>query len=130
VGRADTACVPHRTTLIISVALFATAIATVMIFAGGAAATGKHPRIWRQSKRQAEVTLLHATRALKRLDERLIDPRTHLVRTNTRAVCTGVSQRVAGKYTGFRCLISYRKQRILVAYHVMGTDGAALKEIR
>jgi hypothetical protein len=113
----------------LAVTTLAAVLATAIVFAGGAGARTSGHHVWRQSKRQAEVTLLHATTALKRLEPRLIDPRTHLVRTNTRAVCTGVGRGVNGAYTRFRCLISYRTQRILVAYRVLGTNGASLKKI-
>lgn len=109
-------------------AVAAIAVAAGSVFAGSVEAK-VHRHTSRQSKRQAEVTLLHATKALKRLDSNLIDPHTHLVHTNTRAVCTGIGKPVKHRFNTFRCLISYKRRRILVGYVALGPDGASLKKL-
>jgi hypothetical protein len=83
----------------------------------------------RQTKAQAEITLLHATKALAALSPRLIDPRTRLVRTNTRAVCKGLGRARHGKYLRFRCVIANGRLRFLVSYVAFGQNGRVLRKI-
>jgi hypothetical protein len=83
----------------------------------------------RQTKRQAEITLLRASKALAALSPRLVDPRTHLVRTNTRAVCRGLGLAQKGMFVRFRCVIANGNARFLVSYVAFGQDGKILRKI-
>ena len=80
----------------------------------------------RQTKRQAEVGLLRAARELGKLSPRFIDPRTRLVRSNTRAVCTGMGAPVHGTFHRLHCVVTYRTSRLIVSYTVLGRYGGAM----
>jgi hypothetical protein len=103
------------------VAAFALALAIVV---PALASTAQTPL-----KRQAEITLLHAGRALAALSPRLVDPRTRLVRTNTRAVCKGLGKGQKGMFVRFRCLIANGNARFLVSYVAFGQNGRILRKI-
>jgi len=107
------------------VAAFALALAIVV---PALASTAQTP-LNRQTKRQAEITLLHAGRALAALSPRLVDPRTRLVRTNTRAVCKGLGKGQKGMFVRFRCLIANGNARFLVSYVAFGQNGRILRKI-
>jgi hypothetical protein len=94
--------------------------------ASGAAA-GRPPK--RQTTSQAQITLLHARRALAALSTTLVDAHTGLVLTNTRAVCKGIGRIEHGEYLRFRCVISHDRARFLVAYVAFGQNGRVLKKI-
>jgi hypothetical protein len=108
---------------------FVTAIAVVLAIAVPALASNAQTPLKRQTKRQAEITLLHARRALAALSPRLVDPHTRLVRTNTRAVCKGLGQGQNGMFVRFRCLIANGDARFLVSYVAFGQNGRILRKI-
>jgi hypothetical protein len=83
----------------------------------------------RQTKRQAELTLLRASKALAALSPRLVDPRTRLVRTNTRVICKGLGRAQNGMFVRFRCVIANGNARFLVSYVAFGQDGKTLRKI-
>ncbi len=83
----------------------------------------------RQTKRQVEITLLRASKALAALSPRLVDPSTHLVRTNTRAVCKGLGLPQKSMFVRFRCVIANGNARFLVSYVAFGQDGKILRKI-
>jgi hypothetical protein len=104
--------------------------ATVMTAGMGAlSASAKQAPVARQTKAQAEVTLLRANKALLRLDRHLVDPRTHLVRTNTRIICHGRGTSKHGMFLRFRCVIGNGNWRFLVSYVAFGQDGRVLRKI-
>lgn len=104
--------------------------ATVMIAGiGASSASAKQAQVLRQTKAQAEVTLLRANKALLRLDRHLVNPRTHLVRTNTRIICHGRGTAKHGMFLRFRCVIGNGNRRFLVSYVAFGQDGRVLHKI-
>jgi hypothetical protein len=105
--------------------LLAVALVAAVLVTSAVAATS----VGRQTKRQAEIRLLRSTKALAKLSPTFIDPRTRLLRSNTRAVCSGVGRSVGASYHRFRCVVSYRENRLLVAYTAVGRRGWALKKI-
>jgi hypothetical protein len=110
-----------------TLALVGATVMTAGIGASFAAAT--HARVLRQTKAQAEVTLLRANKAVLRLDRHLVDPRTHLVRTNTRIICHGRGTSNHGMFLLFRCVIGNGNRRFLVSYVAFGQDGRVLRKI-
>ena len=84
----------------------------------------------RQTKRQAEIGLLRAARVLGKLDPGFIDRRTRLVRSNTHAVCSGIGTPAHGTFHRLRCVVTYRSDRLIVSYTVLGRyGGATLRKI-
>jgi hypothetical protein len=108
---------------------FVTASALALAVVVPALASNTQTPLKRQTKRQAEITLLHAGRALAALSPRLVDPRTRLVRTNTRAVCKGLGRGKNGMFVRFRCLIANGNARFLVSYVAFGQNGRILRKI-
>lgn len=106
-----------------------TALAVALAIVVPALASNAQTPLKRQTKRQAEITLLHAGRALAALSPRLVDPHTRLVRTNTRAVCKGLGQGQKGMFVRFRCLIANGNARFLVSYVAFGQNGRILRKI-
>jgi len=96
---------------------------------GALSASAKPASVARQTKAQAEVTLLRANKSLLRLDRHLVNPRTHLVRTNTRVICHGRGTSKHRMFLRFRCVIGNGTKRFLVSYVAFGQDGRVLRKI-
>lgn len=96
----------------------------------GAAEAGATVAVVRHTRIQAERNVLHAHRALRRLDPRLVDPRTGLPRTDTTVVCRGRGRRVGHAWPRFVCTISYHGLRLAVRYDAQRGNGFELHRIR
>ena len=83
-----------------------------------------------QSKMQAEVNLLNAPKALGRLNNRLVDPRTHWFRNNTRAVCHGRGRRRGLEWPRFVCTVSHGKTNVSVLYLAQRRNGFEIHRVR
>lgn len=84
----------------------------------------------RQLRRTAEIILLSAPRRLGRLAPALVDPKTQLLRTNTRASCRGLGTPVDRKYHVFRCVVTHAATRVVLRYTAVGRYGARLERLR
>jgi hypothetical protein len=83
-----------------------------------------------QSKRQAELNLLRAPKALGRIDKRLLDPRTHWFRNNTRAVCSGRGARRGLEWPRFVCTVSVGKTSVAVLYLAQRRNGFEIRRLK
>lgn len=73
------------------------------------------------TKRHAELNILRSTRVLARWHVGAIDPRTHTLRSNTVATCTGQGRPTltasnARLYTRLVCRLRYRTQTVRILY--------------
>ncbi len=75
------------------------------------------------SKIQAERNLLHAYKALRRLDRRLVDRRTGLPRRGIVGDCRGKGPHLPAGWHRFVCTVSYRKVRVRVLYDAQRHNG-------
>lgn len=109
----------------VGAAVLAAGLIAAVSVTSAVAATG----VGRQTKRQAEIRLLRSAHAIGKLSPTFVDPRTRLLRSNTRAVCNGVGRPVNAAYHRFHCVVSYRDSRLLVTYTVRGKHGWVLTKI-
>ena len=103
---------------------FVTAIVCGLLFATSAYA------MTRQSKRQAELNVLTAPKALGRLDKRLLDPRTHWFRNNTRAICRGRGARRGLEWPRFVCTVSVGKANLTILYLAQRRNGFEIRRLK
>jgi hypothetical protein len=94
-----------------------------------APASASTPSPARQTKRQAEVILLQGPRLLARFSPGLVDSRTRLLRKNTRAVCRGLGRPVHAAFHRLRCVVTFERIRLVVAYTAVGKYGTVLRKI-
>lgn len=83
----------------------------------------------RETKRRAETNLLHAPRALGRLQAGLINRKTGWFRDNTTAVCRGTGRRVDTSWPRFICVVSHRTVRLRVLY-IPQLKGFEIRKLR
>ena len=83
-----------------------------------------------QSKRQAELNVLRAPKAIGRLDKRLIDPRTHWFRNNTRAVCQGRGARRGLEWPRFVCTVSVGQAKLAILYLAQRRNGFEIRPLK
>jgi len=102
------------------------ALALLIVLAVVAPATALARDSYRQTSRQAEVNLLHATRILGKYSRALLDPRTGLLENNSTAVCKGMGTAQAGTYAGFRCVVTAKRVRVFVRYVAQRHNGFEL----
>jgi hypothetical protein len=86
--------------------------------------------VTRQSKRQAELNILHAPVALGRLDKRLVNPRTHWFRNNTRAICRGRGSRRGLAWPSFVCTVSVGKSKLVILYLAQRRNGFEIRRLK
>jgi hypothetical protein len=111
---------------ILAVAVLATAAGIALVLAAGASASRMPTRL---TNRQVEIALLSTPRRLAKLAPALIDPRTRLLRTNTRATCRGLGAPIRAGYRSFRCVVSHARTRLLLRYTMVGRFGATLTRL-
>lgn len=92
-----------------------------------AGATGSAPR---QTRIQAERNVLHAHRALRRLNPRLVDTRTGLPNTDTTVACRGRGRMARHGWHSFVCTVAYHRIRVRVLYEAQPRNGFELHRIR
>jgi len=100
-------------------------VLTVIVTTVASPAAAATARVPAQTKAQAEVKVLRAVaRTWRKRIPDLVDPRTHLVRNNTQAICRGRGKRYTGRrYARFVCVIRpqihRRHEGLYVAYRAL-----------
>jgi hypothetical protein len=95
-----------------------------LVAVGGAYASVRH------SQREAEINLLHAPKAMGRLNTRLIDPRTGWFRNGTTAVCHGRGRSRGSEWPRFVCTVSAAKATVSVLYFAQRHNGFEIRRLR
>lgn len=85
---------------------------------------------FRQTPRQAEVNLLHATRVLGKYSKALLNPRTGLLENNSTATCKGIGPSHAGAYASFRCVVADSRVQVYVRYIAQRHNGFELRLLK
>lgn len=99
-------------------------------FAGAAWTATATAGAVRHTRIEAERNILHAHRALRRLDSRFVVVRTGLPRTGTTVVCRGRGRGVARTWPRFVCTISYHRVQVSVLYDAQRRNGFELHRLR
>jgi len=109
----------------------AVAVATVSVTGALAQPAGSTPT---QTKTQAEIRVLNLLARGWRANRLpgLVDPKTHLLVTNTQAVCQGKGKSLSGhRYSRFSCVVRppnyHAPQGLRVLYLVLPRNHAALR---
>jgi hypothetical protein len=84
----------------------------------------------RHTPRVAQTHVLGAPRVLGRFSPALLDPRTGLLRNNSRAACRGIGKPRAGAYATLTCVVSSGRIRVSVRYLAQQHNGFELHRIR
>ena len=105
-------------------------LAALFVLAALVPATALASISYRQTARQAEVNLLHATRTLGKYSRALLNPRTGLLENNSTAICRGIGTARARAYTAFTCTVSDARVRVIVRYIPQRQNGFSLKLIK
>jgi hypothetical protein len=106
------------------------ALVCLLIAAAIAPGTALALDSFRQTPRQAEVNVLHATRTLGRYSKALLNPKTGLLQNNSTAICKGIGPAQAGTYASFRCVVSAARVRVYVRYIAQTHNGFELRLLR
>ncbi len=84
----------------------------------------------RQTQARAEINVLRAPRTLRRLEPRLVDPRSLLLRTNTKAQCKGLSGRLGTRWFYFVCTVTHDKVQLRLLYIAQTKHGCEIRRMK
>jgi len=105
-------------------------LVALFVLAALVPATALASTSYRQTARQAEVNLLHATRTLGKYSGALLNPRTGLLENNSTAICRGIGTARSRAYTAFNCTVADARVRVVVRYIPQRRNGFSLRLIK
>jgi hypothetical protein len=106
------------------------AIVAALVLAGAAAVPAWAAATPRHTPRVAQTNVLRAPRVLGRFSPALVDPRTKLLKNNSKAVCAGIGRPRSGAFATLRCVVSNGHVRVSVRYLAQRHNGFELHLIR